>query len=50
MKATTLDEALGLLDYFNGFHDGFINKGLQRTRDQRAFYLSRFVRAADAGR
>ena len=34
MKATTLNEALGLLDYFNGFHDGFIKRLSILSRDE----------------
>jgi hypothetical protein len=34
MKATTLDEAIGLLDYFNGFHDGFIKQLSILSRDE----------------
>jgi hypothetical protein len=34
MKATTLNEALGLLDYFNGFHDGFIKQLSILSRDE----------------
>ena len=34
MKATTLDEVLGLLDYFNGFHDGFIKRLSVLSRDE----------------
>ena len=34
MKAITLNEALGLLDYFNGFHDGFIKQLSIRSRDE----------------
>lgn len=33
MKATTLNEALALLDYFNGFHDGFIKRLSVLSRD-----------------
>ncbi|HEY3473258.1 MAG TPA: hypothetical protein VGK56_01540 [Anaerolineales bacterium] len=34
MKATTLNEALALLDYFNGFHDGFIKRLSILSRDE----------------
>lgn len=34
MKATTLNEVIGLLDYFNGFHDGFIKRLSVLSRDQ----------------
>ena len=34
MKATTLNEALGLLDYFNEFHDSFIKRLSVLSRDE----------------
>ena len=34
MKATTLNEALALLDHFNGFHDGFIKQLSILSRDE----------------
>lgn len=34
MKATTSKEAIGLLDYFNGFHDGFIKRLSALSSDQ----------------
>jgi hypothetical protein len=34
MKANTLEHAVGMLEYFNGFHDGFIKRLSILSRDQ----------------
>ena len=48
MKATTLSEALGLLDYFNGFHDGFIKRLSILSRDEFVSRGSNIVRGSRA--